>query len=353
MGYETIMINCNPETVSTDFDIADKLYFEPVFWERVRDVVELEQPEGVILQLGGQTALKLAQQFVEYGLPILGTTFEHMDLAEDRGKFSRVLKELEIPFPPYGMARTVDEAVDVAESIGYPILVRPSYVLGGQGMRIAINKEEVAEYVANILKLFPKNEILLDLFLDNAVEIDVDCLADGDEVHIVGIMQHIEPAGVHSGDSTAVLPPYDLTDEVIATVRTYVTDIAKRLEIKGLMNTQLVVKENTVYVIEANPRASRTVPFVAKATGVAVANIGSKLMLGEKLAGFRERGELESTLTGYAVKEPVFSWDKFPEVNKELGPEMKSTGESIVFVDDLTDEHFSKPYEMRNLYLSR
>ena len=353
MGYETIMINCNPETVSTDFDIADKLYFEPVFWERVRDVVELEQPEGVILQLGGQTALKLAQQFVEYGLPILGTTFEHMDLAEDRGKFSRVLKELEIPFPPYGMARTVDEAVDVAESIGYPILVRPSYVLGGQGMRIAINKEEVAEYVANILKLFPKNEILLDLFLDNAVEIDVDCLADGDEVHIVGIMQHIEPAGVHSGDSTAVLPPYDLTDEVIATVRTYVTDIAKHLEIKGLMNTQLVVKENTVYVIEANPRASRTVPFVAKATGVAVANIGSKLILGEKLAGFRERGELESTLTGYAVKEPVFSWDKFPEVNKELGPEMKSTGETIVFVDDLTDEHFSKPYEMRNLYLSR
>jgi len=353
LGFETLMINCNPETVSTDFDIADKLYFEPVFWERVRDVVELEQPDGVILQLGGQTALKLAQQFVEYGLPILGTPFEQMDLAEDRGKFSRVLKGLEIPFPPYGMARTVEEAVDVAESIGYPILVRPSYVLGGQGMRIAINKDEVAEYVANILKLFPQNEILLDLFLENAVEIDVDCLADGDDVHIVGIMQHIEPAGVHSGDSTAVLPPYDLSDEVIATVRTYVTDIAKHLEIKGLMNTQLVVKENTVYVIEANPRASRTVPFVAKATGVPVANIGSKLMLGEKLAGFHERGELESTLTGYAVKEPVFSWDKFPEVNKELGPEMKSTGEAIVFVDDLTDEHFSKPYEMRNLYLSR
>ena len=353
LGFETLMINCNPETVSTDFDIADKLYFEPVFWERVRDVVELEQPDGVILQLGGQTALKLARQFVEYGLPIFGTTFEQMDLAEDRGKFSRVLKEIEIPFPPYGMARTVEEAVEVAESIGYPILVRPSYVLGGQGMRIAINKEEVAEYIANILKIFPQNEILLDLFLDNAVEIDVDCLADGDEVHIVGIMQHIEPAGVHSGDSTAVLPPYDLSDEVIATVRTYVTDIAKHLEIKGLMNTQLVVKENTVYVIEANPRASRTVPFVAKATGVPVANIGSKLMLGEKLAGFRERGELESTLSGYAVKEPVFSWDKFPEVNKELGPEMKSTGEAIVFVDDLTDEHFSKPYEMRNLYLSR
>ncbi len=353
MGYEAIMVNCNPETVSTDFDIADKLYFEPVFWERVRDIIELEEPAGVILQLGGQTALKLATNFVDYGLPILGTTFENMDLAEDRGKFSRVLKELEIPFPPYGMAHTVEEAVDVAESIGYPILVRPSYVLGGQGMRIAINKEEVAEYVANILTTFPKNEILLDLFLENAVEIDVDCLSDGDEVHISGIMQHIEPAGVHSGDSTAVLPPYDLSDEVLATIRTYVNDIAKRLDIRGMMNTQLAVKENTVYVIEANPRASRTVPFVAKATGVPTANIGAKLMLGEKIAGFRERGELKSSLVGYAVKEPVFSWDKFPEVNKELGPEMKSTGEAIVFVDDLTDEHFSKPYEMRNLYLSR
>ncbi len=353
MGFEAIMINCNPETVSTDFDVADKLYFEPVFWERVRDIVDLEQPEGVILQLGGQTALKLATDFVDYGLPILGTSFEKMDLAEDRGKFSRVLKELEIPFPPYGMARTVEEAVNVSESIGYPILVRPSYVLGGQGMRIAINKDEVAEYVANILTTFPKNAILLDLFLENAVEIDVDCLADGDEVHIAGIMQHIEPAGVHSGDSTAVLPPYDLTDEVLATIRAYVTDIATHLEIRGMMNTQLAVKENTVYVIEANPRASRTVPFVAKATGVPVANIGAKLMLGEKIVGFRERGELKSSLTGYAVKEPVFSWDKFPEVNKELGPEMKSTGEAIAFVDDLTDEHFSKPYEMRNLYLSR
>lgn len=353
MGYETLMINCNPETVSTDFDIAHKLYFEPVFWERVRDVIELEQPDGVILQLGGQTALKLAPQFVEYGLPILGTPFEQMDLAEDRGKFSEVLKELKIPSPPYGMAHSVEEAVEVAESIGYPILIRPSYVLGGQGMRIAINRDEVAEYVANILQIFPENEILLDLFLENAIEIDVDCLSDGTEIHIAGIMQHIEPAGVHSGDSTAVLPPYDLSNEVISTVRTYVTEIAKRLKIVGLMNAQLAVKENKVYVIEANPRASRTVPFVAKATGVPVASIGAKLILGERLAGFHVRGELRSTLEGYAVKEPVFSWDKFPEVNKELGPEMKSTGEAIVFVDDLTDEHFSKPYEMRNLYLSR
>ncbi|MDX1420047.1 MAG: carbamoyl-phosphate synthase large subunit, partial [Rubricoccaceae bacterium] len=353
LGYEAIMVNCNPETVSTDFDVADKLYFEPVFWERVRDILELERPDGVVLQLGGQTALKLAQRFVEYGLPIFGTPFERMDLAEDRGKFSRVLKELEIPFPPYGMARTVDEAVTVAEEIGYPILIRPSYVLGGQGMRIAINKDEVAEYVANILQLFPRNEILLDRFLENAVEVDVDALSDGTEVHVVGIMQHIEPAGVHSGDSTAVLPPYSLSDEVQATIRRYVAEIAQRLGVVGLINVQLAVKGETVYVIEANPRASRTVPFVAKATGVTVAGIGTKLMLGEKLAGFRERGALESTLVGYAVKEPVFSWEKFPEVNKELGPEMKSTGEAIAFVDDLTDEHFSKPYEMRNLYLSR
>ncbi len=353
LGYEALMVNCNPETVSTDFDVADKLYFEPVFWERVRDVVELEKPDGVILQLGGQTALKLARQFVDYGLPIFGTPFERMDLAEDRGKFSRVLQELAIPFPPYGMAHSVEEAVEVAEAIGYPILIRPSYVLGGQGMRIAINKDEVAEYVANILTLFPKNEILLDRFLENAVEIDVDCLADGEEVHIAGIMQHIEPAGVHSGDSTAVLPPYSLPDSVLDTIRRYVTAIAERLAVVGLMNVQLAVQGEAVYVIEANPRASRTVPFVAKATGVPVANIGAKLMLGEKLAAFREAGALDSTLEGFAVKEPVFSWDKFPEVNKELGPEMKSTGEAIVFVDDLHDEHFAKPYEMRNLYLSR
>ena len=357
MGYEAIMINCNPETVSTDFDIADKLYFEPVFWERVRDIIDLEQPDGVILQLGGQTALKLAREVVAMGLPIFGTPFENMDLAEDRGKFSAILEELEIPFPPYGMAHTAEEAVRVAEEIGYPILIRPSYVLGGQGMRIAINKDEVADYVADILRIFPDNEILLDLFLQNAIEVDVDCLADGTDVHIAGVMQHIEPAGVHSGDSTAVIPPYSLSDETIATIRETVETIARRLGVVGMMNGQLAVQtvdgQANVYVIEANPRASRTVPFVAKATGVAVANLGAKLMLGAKLADFREAGLLESTLTGYAVKEPVFSWEKFPEVNKELGPEMKSTGEAIAFVDDLTDEHFSKPYEMRNLYLSR
>ncbi len=357
MGYETIMVNCNPETVSTDFDIADKLYFEPVFWERVADIIDLEKPDGVVLQLGGQTALKLARDIVAYGLPIFGTPYERMDLAEDRGKFSEVLKELEIPFPPYGMAHSVEEAVEVAEEIGYPILIRPSYVLGGQGMRIAINKDEVADYVANVLKLFPDNEVLLDRFLENAIEVDVDCLCDGDEVHIVGVMQHIEPAGVHSGDSTAVIPPYSLSESAIETIRDYVVDLATRLGVVGLMNTQLAVQtrdgEDRVFVIEANPRASRTVPFVAKATGVAVARIGTMLMLGEKIETFRERGDLESTLVGFAVKEPVFSWDKFPEVTKELGPEMKSTGEAIAFVDDITDEHISKPFEMRNLYLSR
>ena len=353
MGYEAIMINCNPETVSTDFDIADKLYFEPVFWERVLDVIEHEKPKGIIVQLGGQTALKLSKKLVENDVHICGTSFEMMDMAEDRGKFSEILKELEIPFPPYGVAHGVGEAMQVSEQIGYPILVRPSYVLGGQGMRIAINKEEVQGYVNNILRLLPGNEILLDLFLEDGIEIDVDAIRDGDEVWITGIMQHIEPAGVHSGDSTAVLPPYSLSETVLTTIRRYVTEIANRLEVVGLINVQLVVKDEIVYVIEANPRASRTVPFVAKATGIPISRIATKVMLGEKLATFRERGELESTLVGYAIKEPVFSWDKFPEVPKELGPEMRSTGEAIVFVETLTDEHFRRPYEMRNLYLSR
>jgi carbamoyl-phosphate synthase large subunit len=353
MGYEAIMINCNPETVSTDFDVADKLYFEPVYGERVLDVIEHEQPHGVIVQLGGQTAIKLADDLERRGIRIVGTPYHMMDLAEDRGKFTGILKELEIPFPPYGMAHDVEEAIDVAEKIGYPILIRPSYVLGGQGMRIAINKDEVAEYVAGILRTMPNNEILLDLYLENAIEVDCDAIYDGDELEVCGILQHIEPAGVHSGDSTAVLPPYSLSDTVQDTIRHYTEDIADRLGVRGLINVQYAIKDETVYVIEANPRASRTVPFIAKATGIPYANVATKVMLGEKLASFRAEGVLESTLVGFAVKEPVFSWDKFPEVRKELGPEMKSTGESIVFVDDLNDEHFSKPYEMRNLYLSR
>jgi len=353
MGYEAIMINCNPETVSTDFDVADKLYFEPVYLERVRDVIEHEKPEGVIVQLGGQTALKLSDDFDRLGIPIIGTTFDSMDLAEDRSRFSDILKELEIPFPPYGAARTEREAVEEAEEIGYPLLVRPSYVLGGQGMRIAINKDEVEEYTQRIWKLMPDNVILLDLFLENGIELDVDAICDGEDVWVCGIMQHIEPAGVHSGDSTAVLPPYSMSDEVQQTVRQYIRDIALRLGVVGLINVQMVVKNDIVYVIEANPRASRTVPFVAKATGIPISNIATKVMLGEKLKTFRENGQLESQLEGFAVKEPVFSWDKFPEVPKELGPEMKSTGEAIAFIEDFDDEAFRKPFEMRNLYLSR
>ena len=353
LGFESIMINCNPETVSTDFDVADKLYFEPVYWERVFDIIELEKPEGVIVQLGGQTALKLAENLRDHGVSIFGTPYEMMDLAESRGKFSAILKELEIPFAPFGMATTVSEAIGVSERIGYPILIRPSYVLGGQGMRIAINKEEVEIYTKQIWKLLPDNHILLDLFLENAIELDVDAIRDGNETWIAGIMQHIEPAGVHSGDSTAVLPPFSLSENVLRTVETYVIEIANRLEVVGLINVQLAVKDEIVYCIEANPRASRTVPFVAKATGVPVANIATKVMLGHKLSEFRDAGDLESKLTGFAIKEPVFSWDKFPEVPKELGPEMKSTGEAIAFVDTLTDEHFQRPYEMRNLYLSK
>ncbi len=354
MGYEAIMVNCNPETVSTDFDIADKLYFEPVFWERVLDIIEHEKPEGVIVQLGGQTALKLAGKLSEHGIRIFGTSYDQMDLAENRGKFSDILKELKIPFPPYGMAQTVYEAVRVAESIGYPILVRPSYVLGGQGMRIAINKEEVERYVTDIYKLLPDNEILLDLFLNNGIEVDVDAVRDADgDIWITGIMQHIEPAGVHSGDSTAVLPPHSLSDSILEEIREYTIAIANRLDVLGLMNVQMVVQNESVFVIEANPRASRTVPFVAKATGVPVARIASKVILGAKLKEFRSQGMLDSKLNGFAIKEPVFSWSKFPEVRKELGPEMKSTGETIAFVDALTDRHFKRPYEMRNLYLSR
>jgi carbamoyl-phosphate synthase large subunit len=353
MGFEAIMVNCNPETVSTDFDIADKLYFEPIFWERVLDVIDHERPEGIIVQLGGQTALKIAQRVAETDMKVFGTRIVDMDIAEDRGKFSALLKQLEIPFPPYGMAADPGEAINVAEEIGYPILIRPNYVLGGQGMRIAINAEEVERYVGDVWDLLPDNPIMLDRFLENAIEMDVDALCDGSEVYIAGMMQHIEPAGVHSGDSTAVLPPYSLSESVMNTVKRYTEDIALKLGVIGFINVQFAVQGETVYVLEANPRASRTVPFVAKATGVPVADIGTKLMLGEKLASFRETGQLTWALEGFAVKEPVFSWEKFPEVRKELGPEMKSTGEAIAFIDQLTDEHFRRPYEIRNLYLSR
>jgi carbamoyl-phosphate synthase large subunit len=349
MGYETIMVNCNPETVSTDFDIADKLYFEPVFWERVLDIFEHEKPEGVILQVGGQTALKLAKHFQKAGIKIFGTEYEMMDLAEDRGKFSEVLVQCGIPFPNYGTASDVKGALEQAEIVGYPVLIRPSYVLGGQGMRIAVKAEELEEYVNDLMLTHPENVFLIDHYLDHAIEVDFDSIYDGDQLHISGIMQHIEPAGVHSGDSTAVLPPYSLSEKIIKTMEDYQLRIAKALNVLGFINVQYAIKDDVVYVLEANPRATRTIPFIAKATGRPESRIGVKVMLGAKLSEF----DLSSKLKNYAIKEPVFPFDKFPEVKKELGPEMKSTGETIYFLDDFDDEHFRRPYEFKNLYLSK
>lgn len=352
MGYEAIMINCNPETVSTDFDIADKLYFEPVYWERVLDIIEYENPEGVILQVGGQTALKLGKRFVQEGIKIFGTPFEKIDFAEDRGEFSEFLERLDIPFPDYGTARTVKESLEIADKIGYPVLIRPSYVLGGQGMRIAIKEEELKRYTESILKTHPENDFLIDKYLEQAVEVDVDSVYDGDQLHIAGIMQHIEPAGVHSGDSTAVIPTYSLSDEALDKIREYQERIADEMGIIGFLNVQYAVKDDKVFVLEANPRSTRTIPFLAKATGRAEAQIAVKVMLGAKLKDFSEK-ELTSTLEGWAIKEPVFPFDKFPEVKKELGPEMKSTGETIYFMDNFNDDHFKKPFEFKNLYLSK
>ncbi|WP_416440465.1 ATP-grasp domain-containing protein [Phnomibacter sp. MR] len=349
-GYEAIMVNCNPETVSTDFDIADKLYFEPVFWEHLWEIIELEQPEGVIVQLGGQTALKLAKKLVEKGVKIIGTSFDSMDIAEDRGRFSDLLRDLEIPYPQYGTAYDVDEAVEVANRVGYPVLVRPSYVLGGQRMRIVINDDEVEKAVISLLKHIPGNKILIDHFLDRCQEAEVDAIFDGENFHVMGVMEHIEPAGIHSGDSNAVLPAFNLTPLEVTTLEYYSEKIARALDIRGLINIQFAVKDGQVYVIEANPRASRTTPFIAKAYGIPYLNIATKVMLGEKkLTDFT----FEKKLEGFAIKEPVFSFNKFPGVNKELGPEMKSTGEAIRFVKDLRDPYFRKLYKERSMNLSK
>ncbi|SDE54330.1 carbamoyl-phosphate synthase large subunit [Mucilaginibacter pineti] len=349
-GFEAIMINCNPETVSTDFNMADKLYFEPVYWEHVREIIELEKPYGVIVQLGGQTALKMAEKMHEHGIRIIGTSFDNMDIAEDRGRFSDLLKELEIPYPKYGVAESAEEALEVAHEVGYPVLVRPSYVLGGQGMSIVINDEDLEKAVVSLLKNLPGNRVLIDHFLDRASETESDSISDGDDVHIIGLMEHIEPAGIHSGDSFSVLPPFDLSDNVIGQMEEYTAKIAKALNVIGLLNIQFAVKNDKVYVIEANPRASRTVPFIAKAYDVPYINIAAKVMLGvAKLKDFT----IERKLWGYAIKEPVFSFDKFPEVNKELGPEMKSTGEAIRFIPNLQDPYFRHLYKEKSMYLSK
>ncbi|OWK72543.1 carbamoyl-phosphate synthase large subunit [Pedobacter sp. AJM] len=349
-GFEAIMVNCNPETVSTDFNMADKLYFEPVFWEHVREIIELEKPVGVIVQLGGQTALKMAEKLTQLGIKIIGTSFENMDIAEDRGRFSDLLKELDIPYPKYGVAENAEEAIVVANEVGYPVLVRPSYVLGGQGMSIVINDEDLEKAVVKLLGDLPGNRVLIDHFLDRAEEAESDSISDGDDVHIVGMMEHIEPAGIHSGDSFAVLPTFSLPESVTKAMEEYSVKIAKALDVRGLLNIQFAIKDEKVYVIEANPRASRTVPFIAKAYDVPYINIAAKIMLGvAKLKDFT----IERKLKGYAIKEPVFSYEKFPEVTKELGPEMKSTGEAIRFIKDLEDPYFRKLYKDKSMYLSK
>jgi len=349
-GYEAIMINCNPETVSTDFNMADKLYFEPVFWEHVREIIDLEKPEGVIVQLGGQTALKMAEKLHENGIKSIGTSFDNMDIAEDRGRFSDLLKDLGIPYPKYGVAESAEEALVVAHEVGYPVLVRPSYVLGGQGMSIVINDEDLENAVVKLLRAMPGNRVLIDHFLDRAEESESDSICDGEDVHIIGMMEHIEPAGIHSGDSSAVLPPFSLPAAVQDKMEEYTIKLAKALNVRGLLNIQFAVKNGDVYVIEANPRASRTVPFIAKAYDVPYINIAAKVMLGfKKLKDFT----IVRKLKGYAIKEPVFSHDKFPEIEKELGPEMKSTGEAIRFIKDLEDPYFIKLYKEKSMYLSK
>lgn len=349
-GYETIMINCNPETVSTDPDVSDKLYFEPVFWEHIYDIILHEKPEGVIVQLGGQTALKLAEKLERYGIKIIGTDFKSLDLAEDRGHFSQLLKDNDIPYPEFGTIEDADHALEISKTIGFPLLVRPSYVLGGQSMKIVINDEELESHVVKLLKDIPGNMVLLDHFLEGAIEAEADAICDGEDVYIIGIMQHIEPAGIHSGDSYAVLPPYNLGDFVIQQMVAYTKKIALALNTVGLINIQFAIKDDKVFIIEANPRASRTVPFICKAYNEPYVNYATKVMIGEKKV---KDFDFKPTKKGYAIKEPVFSFNKFPNVNKELGPEMKSTGESIYFIDDLLDDYFLNIYSERNLYLSR
>lgn len=350
-GYETIMINCNPETVSTDFDTADKLYFEPVFWEHIYDIIQHEKPEGVIVQLGGQTALKLAEKLSKYGVKILGTSFDALDLAEDRGRFSDLLTDLNIPFPKFGIAETADEASALADKLDFPLLIRPSYVLGGQGMKIVINKQELEEHVISLLKSIPGNKLLLDHYLDGAIEAEADAICDADgNVYIIGIMEHIEPCGVHSGDSNATLPPFNLGEFVMQQIKDHTHKIAVALKTVGLINIQFAIKNDIVYIIEANPRASRTVPFIAKAYGEPYVNYATKVMLGaNKVTDFTYNPQLK----GFAIKQPVFSFSKFHNVNKALGPEMKSTGESILFIDDLKDDQFYELYSRRKMYLSK
>ena len=349
-GYETIMINCNPETVSTDFDTADKLYFEPIFWEHIFDIIKFEKPDGVIVQLGGQTALKLSEKLDRYGIPLFGTDYKSLDLAEDRGRFSTLLKDNNIPYPKFGVAQNADKAIEISKDLDFPILVRPSYVLGGQGMKIVINEKELETHIVNLLKDIPGNRVLLDHFLDKAIEAEADAICDGEDVYIIGVMEHIEPCGIHSGDSSAVLPTFSLSESIVSQIEEYTKKIAIALGTVGLINIQFAIKDEKVYVIEANPRSSRTVPFIAKAYNEPYPNYATKVMLGEKKV---KDFKFNPNKKGFAIKLPVFSFNKFQNVNKELGPQMKSTGESIYFIEDLEDPFFKKVYSERNLYLSK
>jgi len=326
MGYETVMVNCNPETVSTDYDTSDRLYFEPLTFEDVMDIVDVEDPAGVVVTFGGQTPLKLAKSLEAAGVPIMGTKPEAIDLAEDRRRFSAVLDELGIMYPAAGTANSFDEALEVARRIGFPLLVRPSYVLGGRGMVIAYDEHYLEKYMVEATRVSPDHPVLLDRFLEGAIEVDVDAVCDGEGVYIGGVMEHIEEAGIHSGDSACSIPPYTLGSETILRIREHSKALAMRLGVRGLMNVQFAVKDQAVYVLEVNPRASRTVPFVSKATGVPLAKVAARVMAGEKIA---EMGlpDDDRELSRFCVKEAVMPFGRFPGADSILGPEMKSTGE--------------------------
>ena len=338
-GYETIMVNCNPETVSTDYDTSDRLYFEPLTLEDVLEIVHVEKPVGMIVQYGGQTPLKLARALEANGVPIIGTSPESIDIAEDRERFQKLLHKLDLKQPPNRTARTEAEAIAHAEDIGYPLVVRPSYVLGGRAMEIVHEQADLERYMREAVKVSNDSPVLLDRFLNNATEVDVDCIADGEVVFIGGVMEHIEQAGVHSGDSACSLPPYSLSAEVIEEIKRQTCVMAKALNVKGLMNVQFAIQDDEVYVLEVNPRASRTVPYVSKATGLQLAKIAARAMAGRTLA---EQGvEKEVVPSYYCVKEAVFPFVKFPGVDTILGPEMKSTGE-VMGVGETFGEAFVK-----------
>ncbi|MEF2559703.1 MAG: carbamoyl-phosphate synthase large subunit [Eggerthellaceae bacterium] len=325
-GYETIMVNCNPETVSTDYDTSDRLYFEPLTYEDVMDIIDVEQPDGVVVTLGGQTPLKLARALEDAGVVVMGTKPEAIDLAEDRDRFAEILDELHITYPAAGMASSFEEACRVADRIGFPLLVRPSYVLGGRGMVIAYDAKYLEKYMAEAARITPDHPVYLDRFLEGAIECDVDALCDGDDVYIGGVLEHIEEAGVHSGDSACCIPPFTLSESQVSQLRSITRRLAKRLGVVGLINIQFAIKDMVVYVIEANPRASRTVPFVSKATGVPLAKLAARIMSGEKMASF-DLPDDERRQAHFCVKEAVMPFGRFPGSDVVLGPEMKSTGE--------------------------